>query len=453
MFISVPSHLLCGMEDDALLSGPMVCYTEMREVMIWVQTNSPARVRIYYWDSTSGDTQKLNLKAEKKNPATFVTKEVETEQKNAFTAKLIADKVQPGKTYLYYLTINDRKVSRPYPLKFKTPQLWKWRGEPPPFRIAIGSCAYINEPQYDRPGKGYGGEYEIFTGIYNQRPDAMLWLGDNTYLREADWNTRTGILHRYTHSRNIKEMQALLGSVSNYAIWDDHDFGPNDSDRSFWNKETSLEAFKLFWGNPGYGINGKPGITTTFEHSDVQFFLLDNRYYRTPNRRKTGEKRILGKEQIDWLLDNLVSSTATFKIIAIGGQVLNPVAKYETYATFPEEMNELLTAIEKENVSGVVFLSGDRHHTELTKLERPGTYPLYDLTCSPLTSSSHKDDEEQNTSRVPGTFVNQRNFAVLDFAGEKAMRAMNITVYDQNGKELWKRTILATELKVPEKKK
>lgn len=453
MLVSIQSRLLCGVDDTALQSGPMVCYTEMREVMIWVQTISPARVRIYYWDSTSGNIEKQNSRQDKKNPALFVTDEVETEQKNAFTAKLIADKVQPGTTYLYYLTINNKKIERSYPLKFKTPKLWKWRGEAPPFRIAIGSCAYINEPQYDRPGTGYGGEYGIFTNIYNQHPDAMLWLGDNTYLREADWNTRTGILHRYTHSRSIKEMQPLLGSISNYAIWDDHDFGPNDSDRGFWNKETSLEAFKLFWGNPGYGINGKPGITTTFEQSDVQFFLLDNRYYRTPNRRKTGEKRILGKEQIEWLLDNLASSTATFKVIAIGGQVLNPVAKYETYSTFPEEMNELLTAIEKENISGVIFLSGDRHHTELTKLERPGTYPLYDLTCSPLTSSSHKDDDEPNTSRVPGTFVNQRNFAVLDFAGEKVERAMNITVYSQDGKELWKRTILASEIKMPDKKK
>lgn len=440
LLLTTPPGLFCGTDSDLLMSGPMVCNTEMREVLIWVQTTAPAKVKIAYWDSSR--VQKP-----------YLTQEVLTEKNTAYTAKLLADSVQPGISYTYELRINNNVIPRPYPLTFKTPKLWQWRTEPPSFKIALGSCVYINDTLYDRPGNKYGGGYEIFTNIYNQHPDIMLWLGDNNYLREADWNTRTGILYRYTHSRKVKEMQPLLGSVSNYAIWDDHDFGPNDSDKGYWNKETSLEAFKLFWGNPGYGINGKPGVTTTFEQSDVQFFLMDNRYYRNPDKRKTGERRILGKEQLEWLLDNLASSTATFKVVALGGQVLNPAAKYETYATYPEEMNELLTAIEKENVSGVVFLSGDRHHTELSKLERAGTYPLYDLTCSPLTSYAHPDDGELNTLRVPGTLVNQHNFATIEFTKEKAARAMNITVYAQDGKELWKRSILASELQVPNKKK
>jgi alkaline phosphatase D len=437
--ISIGTNNLFAQE-DLLQSGPMVGYSEMREVLLWVQTTLPANVKCIYWDT---------LHPQKK----FSTNEVLTEKNTACTAKLIADSVQPGKGYKYEVFINRKTFRRPYPFQFQTPKLWKWREDPPDYRIAVGSCVYINEPEYDRPGIGYGGNYEIFTSIYNQHPDAMLWLGDNNYLRESDWNTRTGILHRYTHSRSVKEMQPLLASVSNYAIWDDHDFGPNDSDRGYWNKETTLEAFKLFTGNPGYGINGKPGVTTTFEQSDVQFFLMDNRYYRTADKRKTGERRILGKEQIDWLLDNLASSTATFKIVALGGQVLNPVAKYENYATYPDEMNELLTAIERENISGVLFLSGDRHHTELTKLERKGTYPLYDLTSSPLTSSSHADDGEQNTLRVQGTLVNQRNFAILEFTGKKKERAMNINVYDKDGKQLWKRIIPAAELQATEIKK
>ena len=113
----------------------------------------------------------------------------------------------------------------------------------------------------------------------------MLWLGDNIYLREADWNTRTGIMYRYTHTRSLPEMQPLLASSINYAIWDDHDFGPNDADRSYHLKNTTLEAFKLFWANPTYGIVGDSGVATTFEWGDVQFFMLDNRYFRAPNER------------------------------------------------------------------------------------------------------------------------------------------------------------------------
>lgn len=35
------------------------------------------------------------------------------------------------------------------------------------------------------------------------------------------------------------------------------------------------------------------------------------------------------------------------------------------------------------------FLSGDIHYTHLTERERPGTYPLIELTCSPLTARVH----------------------------------------------------------------
>lgn len=426
--------VVASAQPDLLQCGPMVCFSEMREVLLWVQTKEPAEVHIRYWEAG--------------NPGEFhVTDRVKTRKEEAFTAKLVADTVEPGKRYEYELYINGNLVERPYPLKFQTQVLWQWRTDPPPVKIAVGSCAYINDRPYDRPGKPYGGDYKIFTSMYEKRPDMMLWLGDNVYLREPDWNTWTGITYRYTHDRSIPEMQPLLGLVHNYAIWDDHDFGPNNSDRGLWNKDMTLKAFKLFWGNPSFGVNGKPGITTTFQWSDVQFFLLDDRYYRTPNRRRTGPRTILGEEQLEWLINALVSSQATFKIIAIGGQVLNPVAKYENYATYAEERNRLLEAISKEGVRGVLFLTGDRHHTELTALPRANSYTLYDLTVSPLTSGSHDASKEANYLRVPGTLVGEQNFAILEVTGPRKNRVMTMRIYDVDGKELWNRRIKAKDLR------
>src|SRR5690606_34340514 len=180
-------------------------------------------------------------------------------------------------------------------------------------------CTYINDEPYDRPGKPYGGGYEIFNAMYQEKPDMMMWLGDNVYLREVDWNSKTGIYYRYTHTRSLPELQPLLASTHHYAIWDDHDYGPNDADRSFWGKDMTLKAFKDFWANPNYGVGGTEGITGTFFWEDCQFFLLDDRWYRSP----MPGKEYFGQTQLNWLVDALRSSKATFKFICTGGQILN----------------------------------------------------------------------------------------------------------------------------------
>ncbi|WP_442266506.1 alkaline phosphatase D family protein [Tenacibaculum sp. ZS6-P6] len=420
---------------DKIQSGPMVGYSTMREVLLWIQTKKSSEVHFEYFD--------------KENPKKrFQTEKYITEKKNGFVASLIADKVLPGKQYIYEIYLNGKKVKRNYPLEFQSQTLWQWRTDPPEINFAIGSCTYVNEPRFDRPGKPYGSNYEIFTSIYKQKPDFMLWLGDNTYLREADWNTRTGFLHRYTHTRSLKELQPLLASTHNYAIWDDHDFGPNDSDGSFPLKNTAVEMFKLFWGNPNYDALNNGGITGSFQWGDLDFFLLDNRYYRTANKNFTEKREMLGKDQIDWLINALSSSRAPFKFIAIGCQVLSSEAMHENYATFPEERAYLIRKIREAKIEGVIFLDGDRHHTGLSKMkESDRVYPLYDLTCSPLTSGSHPSKEENNVYKLEETLVGKHNFGMLNVSGPRKNRVLNIKILDKNGNELWSKNIKANDLK------
>lgn len=411
-----------------LQSGPMLGYSEMMEVLLWVQTNSPAEVQFSYW--TVEDPARK-----------FLTEKKLTEKKEGFTARLIADKVLPGNKYEYALSINGQPVAFDYPTTFQTQTLWQWRTDPPPFTMAVGSCSYVNETVYDRPGTPYGAEYEIFNSIYQKKPDAMLWLGDNTYLREVDWFTRTGFLHRYTHTRSLPELQPLLASTHHYAIWDDHDYGPNDSDGTFVHKEMATEIFKLFWGNPTYGLPGNGGITSYFQWADIDFFLLDNRYFRTPNNRKTGEQDLLGDVQMEWLINALSASNAPFKMVAIGGQVLTTYSGKETYVNLcPEERAYLLRRIDEEEIKNVIFLTGDRHHTELSSLVTQNGITIYDLTVSPLTSGVHQTDEK-NLLREEGTFVAERNFGILEFSGPRTERSLSMRIFDVEGKELWSKKI------------
>ena len=413
-------------------SGPMVGYSEMREVMLWVQLWKSSEVYIRYLDVETNED--------------FVTNTVRTEKKGAFTAHLLADRVKPGRKYKGELFVDGKKVNLKYPLEFQSQVLWQYRTDPPNFKFVTGSCAFINDPAYDRPGTPYGGGYEIFDHIAKQDADFMVWLGDNNYLREADYGTRTGIMHRYSYARSKAEVQPLLGSMHHYAIWDDHDYGPNNSDRSYQHKDITLEAFQLFWANPSYGINGNGGITSRFTWADCDFFLLDNRYFRTPNDRVTGENTMLGKDQVEWLIDGLKMSRAPFKFVCIGGMVLSSLAEYENYSkTHPEERDYIMETIQKEKIKGVVFLDGDRHHTELSYWKPDGGVAVYDLTCSPLTSGAYDTGDEDNKYLVKGTTVGQRNFAVIEVTGADGERTLKMTLIDRENKVQWTREISEKE--------
>lgn len=414
-----------------LQSGPMPGYSDMREVMIWVQTNKVAKVQLFYQAIDKSDKQRR-------------TEIVYTSKEMAFTAHLIADTVEPGKRYTYALHINDDVVKFPYPTEFQTQKIWKWRGNPPEFSMLTGSCAYINQPEHDRPGTPYGGDYRIFENMATHKTDFMLWLGDNVYLREPDWNTQTGIFARYTHSRSIKEMQPFLASTHHYAIWDDHDYGPNDSDKGFFNKEQTLKAFEAFWGNPTYGVSDLKGAITSFQWGDADFFLLDNRWYRDPDFIQKAEKTLLGKQQLQWLFDNLVSSTATFKIVALGGQFLSTAKRYETYAAngFDTERQQIIDFIQQHAIKNVIFLTGDVHFTEMSVLKEEAKPTIWDLTFSTMSAGPNsRGGEWENEFRVPGTVVTSRNFGKIAFRGPLKKRELVVQCYNTDNVLQWERII------------
>lgn len=413
-------------QNTNLASGPMLGYSEMKEVPIWLQTKSEAEVVIEYWLAGTNDKH--------------LTNKVKTNKDKAYTALMIADILEPGHVYEYDVYIDDEKLIFDYPTEFQTQPLWKWRNDPPDFSFITGSGTYINEEIYDRPGKGYGDGYQIFNSMLNLHPDFMIWLGDNIYLREPDWNSKTGIHHRYTHTRSTPEMQAYLASTHNYAILDDHDFGPNDSDRGFWNKNQTLEAFELFWANPSYGVGDINGAITAFQWGDADFFMLDNRTYRSPNKRKTGERTQLGEDQIQWLFDNLTSSYGTFKFIVLGGQFLSMSASYESYTNygFEKERQRIIDFIYEENIQNVVFLTGDVHFSEIAALRKKGKPTIWDITSSPLNSGANTHAmEKDNKLRLEESVIMKRNFVKIDLSGPVKERKLNLTYYDTDGNSIW----------------
>lgn len=186
-----------------------------------------------------------------------------------FVAHVTLDNLNPSQRYAYRVVIDGESSKDVY--HFSTQTLWKWRTDPPNTKVLLGSCSYINEPEYDRPGKSHGQGYQIFNEMAKHNPNLTLWLGDNLYFREAD-NSPSGMRMRYKHDRALPELQPLLQKGAHVAIWDDHDYGPNDANASFEYKDTALALFKRYWANPSYGLPDMPGISTVVHQDDADFF-------------------------------------------------------------------------------------------------------------------------------------------------------------------------------------
>lgn len=429
--------VLAAPADDPsrLVAGPMPGYSAMRATTIWLQGNTDSQVTLEYWpEQQPGQRQST------------APQRLTAEQQYA-THIDITD-LQPGTRYKYRVRLDDEPQAFSREPGFQTQPLWNWRRPPPDFRMLAGSCAYVNDTAFDRPGKPYGSGYGIFEHMAGQSPDMMLWLGDNVYLREADYDSYWGMAERYRHTRALPELQSLLRGTHHYAIWDDHDYGPDNANQAFPLKQHSLELFRRYWANPAYGLPDAPGVFTGFSFGDVDFFLLDDRYYRNAdNAPQTAAKGMLGAAQLAWLRDGLLRSRAPFKIIANGSQMLNDLAGPEGWNHFRDERSGFLAWLVESSIPGVVFLSGDVHYSALFKMERDKDYPLYELSCSPLTAGPRTRDLSADTLLVPGTHVRERNYCQLDFSGPAGARLLTISVIDADGDLQWSREIASSELR------
>jgi alkaline phosphatase D len=429
---------------SAIRSGPMLGYADLTEATVWLQTTGAAEVALRYWP-------------EGKTSERRTTSAVSANEKTNHIAFFVLSGLEPSARYGYEVLIGGA------PAKFAggdtkgtfgTQTFWQYRTDPPDFTVAIGSCYYANETKSDRPGKPYGSDPAIFRRIAALKPDVMIWLGDNVYLREPDFGSVAAMKRRYALARQEPALQPLLGTARHYATWDDHDFGPNDS---LWINRFALESldiFKSYWANPTYGTRGTPGVFGQFSWGDIDFFLLDDRFYRTPQRLpESADKTMLGKEQLRWLKDSLYYSRAPFKIVASGSQVLNSNSRDEAFAHYETEQKDLIDFIVKNRIRGVLFLSGDRHMTELIRVTPAGFYPLYDFTSSPFTaglSTTLSKEEAENPLRLPGTLVNDaHNFGILRFRGACNERVLDMEAHDVKGVKRWTHSVRGSQLTPP----
>ena len=429
----------------ALTAAPVAGHLTHDSVRLWLQASTSTVATLIFWPEPGreSDARKLDIQLLDKNACSAI----------AEIRGLAADA-----RYRFTLQLDGQSTG--LMRSFRTAPLPG--AAPSAFRIYLGSCAYTEAMSPN--GNPYGDEFHIFDTIAGKMqadslPHLMLWLGDNLYFRpkgkflgEADYSGVARMEARYREVREKDMFQKLFAATHHYAIWDDHDYGPNDSDASYAFKGETLKLFRRYWPNPESGLPDVPGTFGVARYGDVHFFLLDDRYHRSPNVSPDGPgKTMFGARQIEWLKQRLAAAPrSSIKVVAGGSQFWNRATRFEGWHHFRTERDAFAAWLARERIEGVVFLSGDRHFGELLKVERAGAYPLYEFTSSPLTSrppARIDKADRANPDVVPGTLVVKRQFGLIRVSGPGDERRVAFEARDSEGELLWRHEIAASELR------
>jgi hypothetical protein len=199
------------------------------------------------------------------------------------------------------------------------------------------------------------------------QPEFAFLAGDTVYIEEnADLDSTGAIIANQLWFRNMEQRDEVnfknfLRQVPTYSNWNDHEYGRNDADMNQRGKENSLQIFKSVWANPSYGTAEMPGVFYSFYRGDVHYIVPDDRYYRDP---ATG--RSYGTAQLEWIKQQLLSSTGVFKILVCGSDA--------SERQWDNDLHELGEFVRANRIMGVLFHAGDIHRNEFKNMP-VGTWP------------------------------------------------------------------------------
>ncbi len=389
-----------------LALGPMLGHVSSTKAHIWIKGSTPGMARVLIGEKSDLSDGRLQGA-------------LELSEDGGKMGTLTVEGLKPQTRYYYSVLLNGGEVTgQPY-ASFVTPIT---EGQPTRIRVAFSSC-------FGRTGANTAAGWGQLAA--NAKADVILMLGDNHY---ADSTQRAKQSKFYFSQRDVSGFRAATRGTPSYGIWDDHDYGPNDSDRTAKGKEISLETFKMHWANPSYGQSDHPGIYSTFLRGNIQFVLLDDRYYRDPNRSPaTPAKTLLGVRQKAWLKATLKQSAAKIKLVALGSEwQLN--GHSDSYTSFKSEQKEILDFLRDEKIEGVILLSGDRHFTGAYQIRGQ----VIEVTAGPLGSRNYP------TKNLPDMFMNHgegKLYAVLDLDTRTSPPKVVLEVHRAGDGVVYKRNI------------
>jgi len=324
-------------------------------------------------------------------------------------------------------------------------------------------------------------------------PDGTIWRNITTPAKSKVAETLDEFRGNYLYNLMDENVRRFNAEVPQIWQWDDHETLNNWSpgkDLSTDSRYTEKSILMLAGRSKRAFLEYSPMRWFTQQESErvyrqipygklLDVFVLDMRSYRGPNgfnrQEKAGAETVyLGREQIRWLKQGLLSSNATWKVIAsdmpLGlmvedGKDAEGRTKFENSANGDGpalgreiEIADLLSAVKHNGVKNVVWLTADVHYTaahyyDPAKAQFTDFNPFWEFVSGPLHAGTFGPNKLDNTFGPQVMFQkaptdgkeNLPPTAGMQFYGEVKIdgrsEGMNVALKDLTGATLWQTTI------------
>ncbi len=293
--------------------------------------------------------------------------------------------------------------------------------------------------------------------------DLFLMMGDNIY---ADTEDMAVMRSKYDALKTSRFFRELRQRVPVLATWDDHDLGVNDGGANYPKVRKSKEEFLRWLDEPADSPRrSREGVYDAHLFGPlgkrVQVILLDTRSFRGPLKREPDPRKrllggpyipsqdrsstMLGEAQWRWLKDQL-TQPAELRVVVSSIQFVSEFSGGEAWANLPHEKERMLEVLKETKANGVLFLSGDRHWCELSRMEGPLGYPLYDLTASSLTELHKRGTPTANKYRAHAQTYHDVNVGHMHIDWGASDPLITLRIVDLAGKTRIEHRIQISEL-------
>lgn len=289
----------------------------------------------------------------------------------------------------------------------------------------------------------YQEQFKIWEALAKKNPEYVLMIGDNVYADKDPSGSRIKstpetLWNRYTDTRLTVPFFFQEKLIPVHGLWDDHDFGVNDGNESFEYKTEAAEVFDTFFAqnlsdeafSKGFGVGGLLSM------GDFNLYFLDGRSFRSSKK----EGSHLGTEQYQWLIKDLKEESQPSLIIK-GDQFFGGYQEFESFeGNHPNDFDSFVADL-KALGTPFVFLSGDRHMSEIMQFPRSlFGLPSFEITSSPMHSRTFQTSDVKNPWRVVSV-EGLNNFTFIENLAQDNHWFLDVESIGENGEVFYRREL------------